>query len=337
MRPLCPLRQSVWDWAGTCSWVAARRKPADGASPRCWPMPSRPWSAPSIWTPGSIPLESSWLARCGPPSRPKGIASAGPPTSRSCKSFCRNVAGLRRGIASCVKQAPIIRKSFWWRSASRAGWRPPAPAPTRKNPSSRPPNRRWNSSAACRPGSDMSEETVPAATVAETEMTTAGAAARGRTSLREYAESLLVTVLLAIFGTTFVVQAFKIPSQSMEPTLLVGDHLLVNKFVFGGRGHWYDAVLPYRDVRRGDVIVFKFPFQDHPHYVKRVVGMPGDRVKIADQKVYVNGQRLDEPYAYHDPIAPYDPFLYNFPPASPDELLSNMQPEWASEISSHVA
>jgi len=183
----------------------------------------------------------------------------------------------------------------------------------------------------------MSEETVPAATVAETEMATAGAAARGRTSLREYAESLLVTVLLAIFGTTFVVQAFKIPSQSMEPTLLVGDHLLVNKFVFGGRGHWYDAVLPYRDVRRGDVIVFKFPFQDHPHYVKRVVGMPGDRVKIADQQVYVNGQRLDEPYAYHDPIAPYDPFLYNFPPASPDELLSNMQPEWANEISSHVA
>jgi signal peptidase I len=183
----------------------------------------------------------------------------------------------------------------------------------------------------------MSEETVPAATVAETETARAGAAARGRTSLREYAESLLVTVLLALFGTTFVVQAFKIPSQSMEPTLLVGDHLLVNKFVFGGRGHWYDAVLPYRDVRRGDVIVFKFPFQDHPHYVKRVVGMPGDRVKITDQKVYVNGQRLDEPYAYHDPLAPSDSFLYKFPPASPDELLSTMQPEWASEISSHVA
>jgi signal peptidase I len=182
----------------------------------------------------------------------------------------------------------------------------------------------------------MSEETVPAATVAETEMAPAGATARGRASLREYAESLLVTVLLALFGTTFVVQAFKIPSQSMDPTLLVGDHLLVNKFIFGGRGQWYDAVLPYRDVRRGDVIVFKFPFQDHPHYVKRVVGMPGDRIKIVDQQVYVNGQQLDEPYAYHDSIAPYDPFLYNFPPAGPDELLSNMQPEWADEISSHV-
>jgi len=122
----------------------------------------------------------------------------------------------------------------------------------------------------------------------------------------------------------------------MEPTLLVGDHLLVNKFIFGGRGHWYDTVLPYRDVRRGDVIVFKFPFQDHPHYVKRVIGMPGDRIKIAEQQVYVNGQRMQEPFAYHDAKAPYDPFLFNFPPADPNELLSNMQPEWATEISSHV-
>ena len=137
------------------------------------------------------------------------------------------------------------------------------------------------------------------------------------TSLREYIESLLVTVILALFGTTFVVQAFKIPSQSMEPTLLVGDHLLVNKFIFGGRGHWYDAVLPYRAVRRGDVIVFKFPYQDHPHYVKRVIGVPGDRIKIVDQQVYLNGQKQTEPYAYHDPAAPYDPFLYNFPPGQP--------------------
>jgi signal peptidase I len=182
----------------------------------------------------------------------------------------------------------------------------------------------------------MSEETIPAASVADSQPAQAGAAAQRRASLRELLESLLVTVLLALFGTTFVVQAFKIPSQSMEPTLLVGDHLLVNKFIFGGREHWYDAVLPYRDVRRGDVIVFKFPFQDHPHYVKRVVGMPGDRIKIVDQKTYVNGERVEEPFAYHDPSAPYDPFLFNFPPTNPDELLSNMQPEWANEISSHV-
>jgi signal peptidase I len=182
----------------------------------------------------------------------------------------------------------------------------------------------------------MSEETAPAASVADSQLAQAGAAERSRTSLRELIESLLVTVLLALFGTTFVVQAFKIPSQSMEPTLLVGDHLLVNKFVFGGRGRWYDAVLPYRDVRRGDVIVFKFPFQDHPHYVKRAIGMPGDRIKIVDQSVYVNGEKIDEPYAFHDPAAPYDPFSFNFPPSNPDELLSSMQPEWRAEISSYV-
>src|ERR1700678_1904120 len=92
-----------------------------------------------------------------------------------------------------------------------------------------------------------------------------------RSTFAEYAESLLVTVLLALFGTTFVVQAFKIPSPSMEPTLLVGDHLLVNKFIFEGRGHWYDHFLPYRDVRRGDVIVFPYPYGDHPYYVKRAI------------------------------------------------------------------
>jgi signal peptidase I len=155
-------------------------------------------------------------------------------------------------------------------------------------------------------------------------------------TLREYIESLLVTVILALFGTTFVVQAFKIPSQSMEPTLLVGDHLLVNKFIFGGRGHWYDHILPYREIHRGDIIVFKFPYQDHPHYVKRVIGIPGDRVKIVDQQVYLNGKRLNEPYVARDPAAPYDPFRDNFPPRNEQFLQANMQPEWADRILSNV-
>jgi signal peptidase I len=155
-------------------------------------------------------------------------------------------------------------------------------------------------------------------------------------TLREYIESLLVTVILALFGTTFIVQAFKIPSQSMEPTLLVGDHLLVNKFIFGGRGHWYDHLLPYRDIHRGDIIVFKFPFQDHPHYVKRVIGVPGDRIKIVDQQVYVNGKRSVEPYVVRDPAAPYDPFGDNFPPRSAEYLQANMQPEWADQILQNV-
>jgi signal peptidase I len=175
-----------------------------------------------------------------------------------------------------------------------------------------------------------------AAPVAEHRTTAARAEERPHTSIREYIESLLVTVILALFGTTFVVQAFKIPSQSMEPTLLVGDHLLVNKFIFGGRDSWYEKLLPYRSVRRGDIIVFKFPFQDHPHYVKRVIGVPGDRIKIVDQQVYRNGQRLTEPYAYHDSAAAYDAFLYNFPPAGHDDIISSMQPEWADQIFKYV-
>ncbi len=157
--------------------------------------------------------------------------------------------------------------------------------------------------------------------------------AGSQTTVSEYLESLLVTVILALFGTSFVVQAFKIPSQSMEKTLLVGDHLLVNKFIFGGRGAWYDKLLPYRELERGDIIVFKFPFQDHPHFVKRVIGLPGDHLKIVDQQVYVNGKALNEPYAVHDPSSGYgDPLNYNFPPVGNQMYLSSLQPEWAHEI-----
>ena len=106
------------------------------------------------------------------------------------------------------------------------------------------------------------------------------------TTISEYLESLLVTVLLALFGTSFIVQAFKIPSASMEGTLLIGDHLLVNKFIFGGSGAWYDKLLPYRPVEHGDIIVFKYPYADHQHFVKRVIGLPGDRLKMVDQQMY---------------------------------------------------
>ena len=135
----------------------------------------------------------------------------------------------------------------------------------------------------------------------------------GKGTFVDFFESLLVTILLALFGTTFIVQAFKIPSQSMEPTLLVGDHLLVNKFIFEGRGAWYEKLLPYRPVHRGDIVVFKFPYDDHVHYVKRVIGVPGDRIRIVNQQVFINGNLLKEPYVVHDPAAD-DPFGDNFPP-----------------------
>jgi len=156
-----------------------------------------------------------------------------------------------------------------------------------------------------------------------------------RGSLVDFLESLLVTILLVLFGTTFVVQAFKIPSQSMEPTLLVGDHLLVNKFIFEGSGAWYEKFLPYRPVRRGDIIVFRFPYDDHLHYVKRVVGLPGDRIRIADQQLYINDSLVSEPYVYHDPAA-YDPLSDNFPPPPGHFIAMGLRPEWASQIQSYL-
>src|SRR6266568_3792978 len=97
---------------------------------------------------------------------------------------------------------------------------------------------------------------------------------------REYFESLVITVILALFGTTFIVQAFKIPTPSMEDNLLVGDHLLVNKFVFGARGSILDSVLPFKNIKRGDVIVFKYPKDLSKHYVKRAIGIPSRRSRI---------------------------------------------------------
>src|ERR1700675_4328391 len=149
------------------------------------------------------------------------------------------------------------------------------------------------------------------------------------TTISEYLESLLVTVLLALFGTSFVVQAFKIPSASMEGTLLIGDHLLVNKFIFGGSGAWYEKLLPYRPLERGDIIVFKYPYADHQHFVKRVIGLPGDRLKLVDQQMYVNGKRLHEPYVVHDPAANlnYDPFNTSFPPRRDQMISPQVVPE----------
>jgi len=148
-----------------------------------------------------------------------------------------------------------------------------------------------------------------------------------QTTISEYLESLLVTVILALFGTSFIVQAFKIPSASMEGTLLIGDHLLVNKFIFGGTGAWYEKLLPYRQLERGDIIVFKYPYGDHQHYVKRVIGLPGDHLKLVDQNMFINGRALPEPYVVHDPGAPYDPLSYNFPTPSSHFVNSATKPE----------
>jgi signal peptidase I len=111
-------------------------------------------------------------------------------------------------------------------------------------------------------------------------------------------QSIAGTVVIAIFVVTFVVQAFTIPSESMESTLLIGDYLLVDKFCYGDSGFW-DRVLPYHKVRRGDIVVFHYPINPAQHFVKRVVGVPGDRVRLVNKQVFINGKPLEEPYVQY--------------------------------------
>jgi signal peptidase I len=121
-----------------------------------------------------------------------------------------------------------------------------------------------------------------------------------KSTAREYFESIVVAVILALFIRTFVVQAFKIPTGSMEPNLLVGDHLLVNKFVFAPTATALERlILPIRDITRGDVIVFKFPEEPERDFIKRVIGLPGDTVEVRNRQVFINGTRIDEPYAHY--------------------------------------
>ncbi len=133
-----------------------------------------------------------------------------------------------------------------------------------------------------------------------------------RSPLRESAEVVLVAVLLALFVRTFLLQAFVVPTASMEKTVLAGDHLVVNRFIHAPRGHaFWSRFLPYREIRRGDVFVFKFPEDPRRDFIKRAIGLPGDTVAIRDKVVFVNGARQEEPRVFHSEtrIWPDDPRL----------------------------
>ena len=124
-------------------------------------------------------------------------------------------------------------------------------------------------------------------------MTTLPNSARDQTDWLTSLQSLLATVVIAVFVITYIVQAFQIPSVSMENTLLIGDYLLVDKLCYGGSGNW---LIPYRPIRRGDIIVFHYPVNPSQHFVKRVIGVPGDRIHLVNKRVFVNGVPLPEPY-----------------------------------------
>src|SRR6266478_2999179 len=119
-----------------------------------------------------------------------------------------------------------------------------------------------------------------------------------KSTVREYFESIVIAVILALFIRTFVVQAFKIPTGSMENNLLIGDHLLVNKFVFGPTAARLERLLPIGTIKRRDIIVFKYPEEPERDFIKRVIGLPGESVELREKKVYINGSPLDEPYVH---------------------------------------
>ena len=121
-----------------------------------------------------------------------------------------------------------------------------------------------------------------------------------KSTVREYFESIVIAVILALFIRTFVVQAFKIPTGSMENNLLIGDHLLVNKFVFGPTETALErALLPAGTIRRGDIVVFKYPEEPERDFIKRVIGLPGDKLEVRGKRVYINDTALVEPYAHY--------------------------------------
>ncbi len=151
-------------------------------------------------------------------------------------------------------------------------------------------------------------------------------------NLRYHLDWLVPTIILALFGTTFSLQAFEIPSGSMENTLLIGERVLVNRAAFGPWDRWAAAWMPYRGVRRGDIIVFKFPPDPSVAYVKRVVGLPGDRLRLVRGHLQRNGQFVDEPYVVHKD-ARQDPFRDEFP-AIPAQAAApgNLNPNWAESL-----
>lgn len=144
-------------------------------------------------------------------------------------------------------------------------------------------------------------------------------------------QSLLGTIVIALYVITFATQAFQIPSESMENTLLIGDYLLVDKVTFSPVGSW-PGLEPHAPIQRGDVIVFHYPVDPSQHFVKRVIGTPGDHVRLVNKRVWVNGKVLnDRAYALYKPSS--DPFRDNFPSGPEAPLMGS---KWMTEMREHV-
>jgi signal peptidase I len=143
-------------------------------------------------------------------------------------------------------------------------------------------------------------------------------------------QSLLSIIVIVLFVITFVVQAFQIPSESMERTLLIGDYLLVDKIHFG-QGN--SSVLPYQSIRRGDIVVFHYPVDPSQHFVKRIIGIPGDRIRLHEKTVFINNEPIPDEYAVHIQ-GDFDPYRDNFP--SERDLSGQVNSKWRFELRDHL-
>jgi signal peptidase I len=153
----------------------------------------------------------------------------------------------------------------------------------------------------------------------------------------EFLASLAAVLVTGLFIITFVVQAFEIPSSSMENTLLIGDHVFVNRIQFAPKTSWVGPLLPYRTVHHGDIVVFLHP---DPHdagtyVVKRIIGVPGDHIHLRNGVVYRNGEALNEPYIDSDQDNPEDSYRNNFPAVAPS-YENGVYPNWIVDLASHV-
>jgi signal peptidase I len=151
----------------------------------------------------------------------------------------------------------------------------------------------------------------------------------------EFLASLAAVLVTGLFIITFILQAFEIPSSSMEDTLLIGDHVFVNREQFAPKTNWVGPLLPYRDIKRGDIVVFLSPAEPGLYVVKRIMGIPGDRIHLRDGVVYRNGEKLTESYVMHKGPLFYDPYRDNFPAVPPSDAY-NVSPDWQLQMRSHV-
>jgi signal peptidase I len=169
-----------------------------------------------------------------------------------------------------------------------------------------------------------------AKSVAEAEKTKSEKKKKQEETPAEFIQSLAAVLVTGLFIITFILQAFEIPSSSMENTLLIGDHVFVDRVVYAPPSRWVGPLLPYRQVKRNDIVVFLSPAEAGLFVVKRIIGVPGDRIHLQDGKVFVNGTPQNEPYVIRS-RGDYNPYRDNFPTVPPN-MGTSITPEWHLQL-----